>query len=79
MPDEEVIQFMKQLMDEFTHLSNYPRPADPSLVVNVCALCDAYVPRCDVTDLTHIWQGMNIRYLNGGHISAFVLHQRAFR
>lgn len=77
--NEEVINFMKILMDEFTHLNNFPSPVDTSLVVNVCALCDAYVPRNGVTDLTHIWPGMSVRYLNGGHISAFVLHQKAFR
>lgn len=45
------LQFMRGVMDEFTHLGNFSAPLDTSLVIGVQAENDAYVPRQRVTDL----------------------------
>lgn len=54
------------------------------LIVNrsstaVCAKHDAYVPRDDVGTLEEIWPGAEVRYVDAGHVSAYILHQSLFR
>ncbi|KAF4532863.1 hypothetical protein B566_EDAN001466 [Ephemera danica] len=76
---EEVFQFMRGIMDECTHLSNFSVPFDTELIIAVAAEADGYVPRDDVAPLTEIWPGAQVRYLDAGHVSAFVLYQKMFR
>ncbi|KAL5015641.1 hypothetical protein ScPMuIL_007276 [Solemya velum] len=38
-----------------------------------------YVPRDKVLSLEDLWPGSVVRYLEGGHVSAFIWHQEAFR
>lgn len=45
----------------------------------VCAKDDAYVPRDNCGNLEDIWPGAEVRYVNAGHVSAYVLHQGLFR
>ena len=66
-------------MDECTHLKNFSIPIDTSLIISVCARDDGYVPRNGVTDLSEIWPGADVRFIDAGHVSAFVLHQKEFR
>ena len=40
---------MRGVMDEFTHMSNFDRPVDPSLVISIQATEDGYVPRLVLT------------------------------
>ncbi|XP_014253602.1 protein ABHD18 [Cimex lectularius] len=75
----EVIHFMKGIMDECTHIANFSKPVDTSLIIIVCARDDGYVPREGVTNITDIWPGAEVRYLEAGHVSAFILHQKVFR
>jgi len=56
-----------------------PVPLDPSLIIIVQAKEDAYVPRTGVRSLQEIWPGCEVRYLKGGHISAYLFKQRLFR
>lgn len=77
--DREALQFMRGIMDECTHLSNFSVPYDTSLIIAVCAKHDAYVPRDDVGTLEEIWPGAEVRYVDTGHISAYILHQSLFR
>ncbi|XP_046665154.1 protein ABHD18 isoform X1 [Homalodisca vitripennis] len=77
--EHEALHFMRGIMDECTHLRNFSVPVDTSLIVSVCARDDGYVPREGVTDLTDIWPGAEVRYLEAGHVSAFLLHQKFFR
>nr|CAG4643302.1 EOG090X08BF [Ilyocryptus agilis] len=77
---QQAIQFMRGIMDEFTHIANYSRPVDCSCIVIVAAQQDAYVPRDDGSvDLSSIWPDSEIRYLNSGHVGAYVLHHQMFR
>uniref|UniRef100_A0A3P9NB29 Abhydrolase domain containing 18 n=1 Tax=Poecilia reticulata TaxID=8081 RepID=A0A3P9NB29_POERE len=75
----ESISFMKGVMDECTHMANFSVPVDTGLIIVVQAREDAYIPRTGVLSLQEIWPGCEIRYLNGGHISAYLFKQNFFR
>ncbi|XP_032540686.1 protein ABHD18 isoform X3 [Chiroxiphia lanceolata] len=75
----ESIRFMKGVMDECTHVANFSVPVDPSLIIVVQAKEDAYIPRTGVRSLQEIWPGCEIRYLDGGHVSAYLFKQGLFR
>ncbi|EDW18714.1 protein ABHD18 isoform X1 [Drosophila mojavensis] len=77
--EREALQFMRGMMDECTHLKNFSVPFDTSLIIAVCARDDAYVPRDGCSNLEDIWPGAEVRYLDAGHVSAYVLHQKLFR
>lgn len=76
---KEPLIFMKGVMDECTHVANFSVPVDPSLIIVVQAKEDAYIPRTGVRSLQEIWPGCEIRYLEGGHISAYLFKQGIFR
>ena len=76
---EQAIEFMRGIMNEFTHIANYSRPVDCSSIVIVTASDDAYVPRQGATDLSKLWPGCEIRYVQTGHVGAYVLHHSFFR
>uniref|UniRef100_A0A8D0CBA6 Abhydrolase domain containing 18 n=1 Tax=Salvator merianae TaxID=96440 RepID=A0A8D0CBA6_SALMN len=76
---KESLRFMKGVMDECTHVANFSVPVDPSLIIVVQAKEDAYIPRTGVRSLQEIWPGCEIRYLDGGHISAYLFKQGLFR
>ncbi|XP_069903707.1 protein ABHD18 isoform X2 [Oryctolagus cuniculus] len=76
---KESLIFMKGVMDECTHVANFSVPVDPSLIIVVQAKEDAYIPRTGVRSLQEIWPGCEIRYLDGGHISAYLFKQGLFR
>ncbi|XP_055406636.1 protein ABHD18 isoform X3 [Bubalus kerabau] len=75
---KESLIFMKGVMDECTHVANFSVPVDPSLIIVVQAKEDAYIPRTGVRSLQEIWPGCEIRYLEGGHISAYLFKQGLF-
>jgi len=76
---KESLDFMKGVMDECTHMANYTVPVDPSLIIVVQAKEDAYIPRTGCRSLQEIWPGCEVRYLDGGHISAYLFKQADFR
>ncbi|XP_051172525.1 protein ABHD18 isoform X2 [Leptopilina boulardi] len=77
--EHEAYQFMRGIMDECTHLKNFELPVDTELIIAVCARDDAYVPRDGCMSLEEIWPGAEIRYIDAGHITAYLLHQKLFR
>lgn len=78
--DAEVLQFMRGVMDEFTHLGRFPTPVDPELVIVLAAEMDAYVPRQGVTSLVDLWPGVELRFIrNQGHVAAIIFQQGMFR
>ena len=76
---QQAVQFMRGIMDEFTHISNYSQPVDCSSIVIIAAQDDAYVPREGSTDLSKLWPESEIRYVPTGHVGAYVLHHHLFR
>ncbi|XP_076620740.1 protein ABHD18 isoform X2 [Colletes latitarsis] len=77
--EREALQFMCGIMDECTHLKNFEVPVDTELIIAVCARDDAYVPRDGCMSLEKIWPGVEIRYIEAGHVTAYLLHQKVFR
>ncbi|XP_076302305.1 protein ABHD18 isoform X2 [Lasioglossum baleicum] len=77
--EREALQFMCGIMDECTHLKNFEVPVDTELIIAVCARDDAYVPRDGCMSLEKIWPGAEIRYIDAGHVTAYLLHQKVFR
>lgn len=75
----ETLSFMRDVMDECTHLGNFSKPVDTNLIVIVVAKSDAYYPRNSVISLNELWPGAEIRYVDSGHISAFLFRQGVFR
>ncbi|VDP93819.1 unnamed protein product [Echinostoma caproni] len=71
--DPEVREFMRELLDYFTHLGNFSPLVDPRLVLAVTAEQDAYVPRHGVVPLNRLYPGSEIRLLpQSGHVGAYL-------
>jgi len=79
LPCDSVLHFMRGVMDECTHLGNFSRPVDTSLVIVVAAKSDAYVPRDHVLSIEDLWPGAEVRYTETGHIGAYLFKQSVFR
>ncbi|CAH8550553.1 unnamed protein product [Schistosoma bovis] len=72
-PDPEVRQFLRDLLDYFTHLGNFSPVIDSRLVLSVAAEYDAYVPRGSVCSLKKVYPNGEIRFLpQSGHVGAYV-------
>jgi len=44
------MEFLAQVLDEFTHLGRFSKPVYPSLIQLVCVARDAFVPRDKVSN-----------------------------
>ncbi|KAG8183714.1 hypothetical protein JTE90_002781 [Oedothorax gibbosus] len=75
----KALSFMKGIMDECTHLGNFTPPVDPTLSIVVSAEHDAYVPRVGTKPLGELWKGCEMRYIDAGHITAFLFNHGVFR
>ena len=75
----KTVDFMNFVMDEATHLKNFPQPVDCSLVRFVAAEHDGYVPRENIMSPCDIWPGCTVEYINSGHVTASLNHQDVFR
>ena len=73
------LNFMRGIMDECTHLANFSVPVDPELAIVINATHDGYVPRQSVQPLPDIWPGSEVRYVDGGHVSAILFNTNVFR
>lgn len=55
------------------------RPQWPRAAIIVGAREDQYVLPSSVQELAEHWAGSEVRWVSGGHVTAFVLQQPAFR
>jgi len=76
---EGTLDFMRGIMDECTHLGNFSIPMDTSLIIIVLANRDAYIPTESVKSLGKIWPDAELRYVDAGHIYAYIFRQNVFR
>ncbi|XP_069129832.1 protein ABHD18-like [Argopecten irradians] len=76
--DEASLAFLIGVMDECTHLGHYSKPVDQNLIIIVTAKHDGYIPRDEVLGLDKIWPGAEIRYVDGGHVEAYIRHKGVF-
>ena len=63
---------------EPVNVSRFPPPVDPTLAILVNARHDAFVPPEDAVALHRHWPGSELRWLEGGHVTA-ALHIGAQR
>ena len=75
----DVVDFMRGVMDECTHLGNFSRPVDPELASIISASWDGYVPQTNLIPLTELWPGSTHKVLNCGHVAAIVWYLNVFR
>eukprot|EP00048_Salpingoeca_helianthica_P021518 m.12783 g.12783 ORF g.12783 m.12783 type:complete len:384 (-) comp6069_c0_seq1:24-1175(-) len=65
------------IYEPFLNLRHFPVPSETRACVRVIAVDDGYVPA--VADLDELWPGSEVRTVSGGHVTAFIMHQRTFR
>ena len=56
-PQPETVRMLCWVLDNATHLNNYPVPYCPELVLFLAARKDMYVPRQNITDVRVLWPG----------------------
>jgi hypothetical protein len=71
----------RRLMRELLHLTDIRLlsfPARPQGIFMVGARKDAYIPRESVRLLHEHWPGSTLRWIDSGHVGAFLFYRRAF-
>ncbi|PON32867.1 Abhydrolase domain containing [Parasponia andersonii] len=75
---EEVKERMRNVLS-LTDVTRFPIPKNPSAVILVAATDDGYIPKHSVLELQKAWPGSEVRWVTGGHVSSFLLHNGEFR
>ncbi|KAG7672311.1 hypothetical protein Ndes2526B_g06694 [Nannochloris sp. 'desiccata'] len=73
------VLLLEAVLETFTDATRFPCPRRPDAAVLVAATEDAYVSPQSVLDLHRHLPGSEIRWIPGGHVSSFLMHQPAFR
>ena len=68
----ETEEFMKMLMDDFTHLENYPLPVDQSLITCIYGSKDKYIRNKTTLPFEEIWPGAKVKVLDCGHVGGIL-------
>lgn len=75
---EEVRDRMRNVLS-LTDVTRFPVPKNPKAVILVAATDDGYIPKHSVLELQKAWPGSEVRWVSGGHVSSFLLHNGEFR
>lgn len=75
---EQVMERMRSVLS-MTDVTRFPIPKNPQAVIFVAATDDGYIPKHSVLELQRAWPGSEVRWVTGGHVSSFLLHNDAFR
>ena len=75
---EEAVARMRGLLG-VTDLRRYDPPAEPVAAFLVSARKDAYIPVWSPEALHDHWQGSTLRWLDAGHVTAFLFKRKAFQ
>ncbi|GAA0171451.1 hypothetical protein LIER_25477 [Lithospermum erythrorhizon] len=75
---EEVRERMRNVLS-LTDVTRFPVPKKPDSVIFVAATDDGYIPKHSVLELQKAWPGSEVRWVTGGHVSSFILHNDEFR
>ncbi len=67
------------MLETYTDVTRYPRPKRPDAAILVAADEDAYVSLASVRAMHAYWPGSEMRVVQGGHVSSFLLRQPEFR
>lgn len=49
------------------------------IIVSIVLQDDGYIPKHSVLELQKAWPGSEVRWVTGGHVSSFILHNDEFR
>ncbi len=74
---DEAREFMTELLN-IMDIRRYPPPQAPAAAVLVAARNDAYIPPESAAKLHRHWPGSSLRWLEGGHVGAFLFHREIF-
>ncbi|MBA4397300.1 MAG: hypothetical protein C0394_07955 [Syntrophus sp. (in: bacteria)] len=74
---DSAFDFMSNFLN-LTDIRHYPAPVRPRACFLVAAAKDAYIPPESAMTLHRHWRGSNMRWLDSGHVGAFLFHRRAF-
>lgn len=75
---EEALERMRNVLS-LTDVTRFPVPKNPNSVIFVAATDDGYIPKHSVLELQKAWPGSEVRWVTGGHVSSFLLHNGEFR
>ncbi|XP_074306977.1 uncharacterized protein LOC141642166 [Silene latifolia] len=75
---EEVRERLRDVLS-LTDVTRFPIPKNPDAVIFVAATDDGYIPNHSVLELKKAWPGSEVRWVTGGHVSSFLLHNGEFR
>ncbi|CAH9117893.1 unnamed protein product [Cuscuta europaea] len=75
---EDVRERMRNVLS-LTDVTRFPIPKNPNSVIFVAATDDGYIPKHSVLELQKAWPGSEVRWVTGGHVSSFLLHNGEFR
>ncbi|OMO55209.1 hypothetical protein COLO4_36119 [Corchorus olitorius] len=75
---EKVRERMRNVLS-LTDVTRFPIPKNPNAVIFVAATDDGYIPKHSVLELQKAWPGSEVRWVTGGHVSSFLLHNGEFR
>ncbi|CAD7697002.1 unnamed protein product [Ostreobium quekettii] len=69
---------LQQVLERYTDVKKFPRPKRPDAAVFVAARDDAYVSPDSVLEVHRYWEGSEMRWVPGGHVSSFLFQTEAF-
>lgn len=75
---EEARERMRSVLS-LTDVTRFPIPKSPEAAIFVGATDDGYIPKHSVLELQKAWPGSEVRWVTGGHVSSFLLHNDVFR
>ena len=67
------------VLEVYTDVTRFPKPAVPSAAVLVAASDDAYIGKTSVREWEAAWPGAELRWVPGGHVSAYLMQAATFR
>ena len=73
------VLLLEAVLETFTDATRFPCPRRPDAAILVAATEDAYVSPQSVLDLHRHLPGSEVRWIPGGHVSSFLMHQPTFR
>ncbi|MEW5305050.1 MAG: hypothetical protein WDW36_007615 [Sanguina aurantia] len=76
---QPALQQLRRVLEAFTDIRSYPMPQRPDAIVLVAAANDAYVSQQSVASLKQHYPNATLRFVPGGHVSAFLTQKPAFR
>ncbi|CAM6093721.1 unnamed protein product [Calypogeia fissa] len=78
MTMEQTRERMRNVLS-LTDVTKFPIPKNPKAVIFVAALNDGYIPTHSVLQLHKAWPESEVRWVTGGHVSSFILHNKTFQ